>query len=97
MYINENDIERGPLVIVRLLQPFNLLSNVGQSNVAILGGALNNLWSTNIQLHSFATRLTERLEAPKSTPIERIMNLQRVDHQLLYVKLAPIDSAPFQF
>jgi hypothetical protein len=42
MYINEVDLKRSPLIIVLLLQPFNLLYNVGQAKVTILRGPLNN-------------------------------------------------------
>jgi hypothetical protein len=82
MYINEVDLERGPLIIVLLLQPFNLLYNVGQAKVTILGGPLNNLWSTNLQLQSFAARLTKQMEAPELLYRKHISNLRQVNHGL---------------
>jgi hypothetical protein len=82
MYINEVDLERGPLIIVLLLQPFNLLYNVGQAKVTILGGPSNNLWSTNLQLQGCAARLEKQMEAIELPHTMHISNLRQVRHGL---------------
>jgi hypothetical protein len=45
LYINEDDLDRDPSIIIILLQPFGLLRNVGKVEIDIFGGPLNDSWS----------------------------------------------------
>jgi len=45
LYINEDDLDRAPSIIIILLQPFGLLRNVGKVEIDIFGGPLNDSWS----------------------------------------------------
>ncbi|APA13433.1 hypothetical protein SS1G_07962 [Sclerotinia sclerotiorum 1980 UF-70] len=82
LYLDETDLDRGPLVTAILLQPFNLLRNIGHAEVSILGGPLNNLWSKNIALQNFANRLAQQLEASDAPYRHHGINLQRLQHLL---------------
>ena len=76
LYINEVDLDRGPLNIALLLQPFSLLRNIGHAEIAIFGGPANDLWSENILLRDFAVLLTKRLESPDAIHKQHVMNIQ---------------------
>jgi hypothetical protein len=82
LYINEDDLERGPLNIVLLLQPFNLLHNIGQVELIILGGPLNNLWSKSIALQEFTMRLKKQMEAPSLPYMQHITAIPRLKRHL---------------
>jgi hypothetical protein len=82
LYINEVDLDRGPLNIVLLLQPFNLLHNIGHAEIAILGGPLNDLWTENIPLRDFAVLLIKRLEAPDAIHAQHVMNIQHLHREM---------------
>ncbi|KAF7854667.1 hypothetical protein EAF04_010236 [Stromatinia cepivora] len=82
LYIDETDLDRGPLITALLLQPFNLLHNIGNAEITILGGPLNNLWSKNIALQNFAIRLAEQLEGSEAPRRHHIISLQRLQRQL---------------
>jgi hypothetical protein len=80
LYINELDIERGPLNIVLLLQPFCLLANVRYANISILGGPLNSPWSKDMALQGWTQRHALKIESSLSPRVEEnklIADLQR--------------------
>ncbi|CAD6451382.1 c2d81898-a4f9-4649-98fa-5c25db1ef839 [Sclerotinia trifoliorum] len=82
LYLDETDLDRGPLVTALLLQPFNLLHNIGDAKVTILGGPLNNLWSKNIALQNFGNRLVQQLKASDAPYRHHVINIQRLQRQL---------------
>jgi hypothetical protein len=53
LYINENDLERGPLNIAIFLQPFCLIHHILDLKISVLGGPLNDPWSNKTALQTF--------------------------------------------
>jgi hypothetical protein len=82
LYLNELDLDRGPLNIVLLLQPFNLLHNIRQVEIDILGGPLNDLWSENATLKDFASRLRKRMEAADVADTRHVVSVWQLRRQM---------------
>ena len=82
LYLNEIDLNRGPLIIVLLLQPFYLLRNITKASIVILGGPRNNLWSKNTTLYEYATRLTKHMEGAGSVDSRQVVRIQQLWHQM---------------
>ncbi|OAP61213.1 hypothetical protein AYL99_03414 [Fonsecaea erecta] len=62
LHVNEDDLDRGPLNCVLLLQPFNLLPVASKANIVIVGGPLNDLWWNSAFLQRWAEQYARQLE-----------------------------------
>ncbi|OAG38321.1 hypothetical protein AYO21_07441 [Fonsecaea monophora] len=62
LHVNEDDLERGPLNCVLLLQPFNLLPVATKAVITVLGGPLNDLWCDNATIQNWAEQYSRQLE-----------------------------------
>lgn len=80
--INEIDLDRGPLYIVLLLQPFRMLAGVRRANVRIFGGPLTSLWSKDTALQNFAGRLQMELEGRCGTQDLELSSIFKIQRQL---------------
>lgn len=82
LHINEDDLERGPLNIVLLLQPFRLLAHVQRASISILGGPLNDPWSRDTVLQTWTQRYARNIESPPFLRVEQNNLLANLSHQL---------------
>lgn len=82
LYINEDDLDRGPLNIALLLHPFKLLHDVGQADIVVLGGPLNDPWSENIPLREFGAFLKKQLETPGGILTQDVVNIEPLRHEM---------------
>ncbi|KIW27365.1 uncharacterized protein PV07_07109 [Cladophialophora immunda] len=62
LHVNEDDLERGPLNCVFLLQPFNLLPLATKATITVVGGPLNDLWWDNVVLQRWTEQYSRQLE-----------------------------------
>ena len=82
LYINEIDLERGPFIIAILLQPFSLLHNVAEAQIAVYGGPLNEPWSTNEYLMSFIMRLQQKMEDSEPIQPQKAMGISTLQMRI---------------
>ncbi|EXJ72352.1 uncharacterized protein A1O5_04856 [Cladophialophora psammophila CBS 110553] len=83
LHINEDDLERGPLNCIFLLQPFNLLPLATKAIITVLGGPTSDLWSENAALRRWTEDYGRQLE--RST-LRRIKHVNAIPQQRLLLK-----------
>ncbi|KIW97288.1 uncharacterized protein Z519_02680 [Cladophialophora bantiana CBS 173.52] len=83
LHVNEDDLERGPLNCIFLLQPFNLLPLATKAIISVLGGPTSRLWSDNAALQRWTEDYGRQLER---RTLRRIKHANAIPQQRLLLK-----------